>query len=144
MKIIIGLALCAFAAGQLGSLLDQLRDRFQTGTGEGDAVDTLHGWRLEYHYGGDHHVLLFINDHRVSGHRYCYVVPVGKSWENLMQDKVSVERITDELYALLKDPDHSEHQLRPTDLGTDYHHFDAARECRGHDTYDISYTPSFA
>ena len=35
-----------------GDLLDQLRGRLQPGTGEGDTVDTLHGWRVEYHYGG--------------------------------------------------------------------------------------------
>ena len=51
--------------------------------------------------------------------------------------------VQDEIYALLKDPNHVEHQLRPSDLGTIYHHFDAARECRGHDTYSVNYTPSF-
>ena len=52
--------------------------------------------------------------------------------------------LQEEIYALIDDPDHREHPLRPGDLAHDYHDFDAARECRGHDTYSIRYTPSFA
>ena len=36
--------------GGLGDLLDQLRGQLNTGTGEGATVDTLHDWRVEYHF----------------------------------------------------------------------------------------------
>ena len=38
--------------GGLGDLLDQVLGQLNTGPGEGDTVDTLHDWRVEYHFGG--------------------------------------------------------------------------------------------
>ncbi|KAL8577382.1 hypothetical protein ACOMHN_060204 [Nucella lapillus] len=69
---------------------------------------------------------------------------VDSSWESLLQSPENVYRITEEIYALVNDPSHTEQAVRPGDLASDYHHFDAARECSGHATYSVRYTPSFA
>ena len=47
-----------------------------------------------------------------------------------------------DIYSELMDPNHSEYKLHAADLGTIYGHFDAAQECRGHQTFDVPYTPS--
>ncbi|KAK7491312.1 hypothetical protein BaRGS_00017413, partial [Batillaria attramentaria] len=87
------------------------------------------------------HILLFINDLR--DERYCYVVKVGRSWEALLDDPNNVYRITEEIYAIITDPNHRERELHPEDLAFEYSDMDAARECRGHDTYAIRYVPDW-
>merc|ERR1712121_460076 len=136
MKSFLALAFFGLAAAQLGGLqgvLQNIRDQLAQSNNNDDTVDTIHGWRLEDHQTADDHLLLFINDSPDS--RYCYVIKVATSWEPLLQDQENVFRISEEIYALINDPNHRERPLRPGDLAEDYQDFDAARECRGHATY---------
>nr|KAG5691408.1 hypothetical protein BaRGS_016324 [Batillaria attramentaria] len=146
MKYLILASLLAFAYGQISGdwrqILAGLRDRVDEGNSKNDdVIDTYHNWRVEEHTTDTDHMLLFIND--LPDSRYCYVVKVGRSWEHLLTDQNNVYRITEEIYAIITDPNHRERELRPEDLAYDYSDFDAARECRGHDTYSIRYTPDW-
>lgn len=145
MKYLLVLVFAAVATAQLGdfdSILQSIRDRLEHQNTHDDTIDTLHGWRLEDHKTDVDHLLLFINDQ--PDHRYCYVIKVAQSWESLLNTQENVYKITEEIYAIINDPNHRERPVRPGSLANDYHDFEAARECTGHATYSIRYTPSFA
>ncbi|MCI3325529.1 hypothetical protein MQA28_26315 [Escherichia coli] len=104
-------------------------------------LERLHNWRLEDHHGGDVHFLLFIND--MPQQKYCYVIVVSHTWDYLVQDHSSVDRIANEILNMIEDPNHIEAPLHPGELADRFQDWVAARECRGHATYQVFYTPSF-
>jgi len=131
---------CTFAAAQLDGLLDSLGNVIN----EGDVLDTYHNWRLEYHYDGGKHILLFVKDRVTTGHRKCYVIEADARWEEFVKNPDAVETITEEIYAMVMNASLTETHITTNDIATNYGHADAAMECRGHDSYLINYIPSFA
>ncbi|XP_025092765.1 uncharacterized protein LOC112563193 [Pomacea canaliculata] len=149
--VVFATLLCLSAAQQtnLQDLLERIRERLNQGnaattttiTPSGQVIDTIHNWRLEDHQTSNSHILLFISD--TPDTRKCYVIEVSRTWTNLLHTEDNVYRISEEIYALVNDPNHREHLLRTNELIQEYRDFTGAQECQGHLTYEIRYTPSF-
>ncbi|XP_025076382.1 uncharacterized protein LOC112553403 [Pomacea canaliculata] len=142
--------------GRIDELLQQLRELLDrmpgTGTGTGTvngtnvtdsgSIDTYHGWRIEDHHAGTQHLLLFIKDQPVTA-KLCYLIIVSHSWDHLLEEQASINKITEEIYAIIRNPSHSQIEIPPQELADTYQDFEGAQDCRGHQTYQIYYSPSF-
>nr|KAG5706456.1 hypothetical protein BaRGS_032849 [Batillaria attramentaria] len=107
-----------------------------------DVVDTFHEFRYVEHSTNTSHLLIAIHDDRDRDERTCYVVVVDKSWASLLEDRQTEERMIEEIYHLIHDPNTPSRSVSADELTTLYGDNVGSRECRGHATNLITYNPS--
>merc|ERR1712055_387268 len=113
--------------------------------GVDDTIDRLHNFRLEYHHDSAtrEHLLIAISDYGPTG-KTCHFIEISPVWESLLQDRMKVRMISEEIYHKINDPNVNEVTLTADQLAAAYQDNEAATECAGHAIRVLSYSPSQA
>merc|ERR1712002_459569 len=140
MRSLILLSLFALAVAQVPPRwFDQLAEYLNS---LDDTIDQIHGFRIEYHHGANQeHLMIGIKD---MPPKECHFVEVSPLWEHLLQNQTKVQKMTEEVYHLMVDPNYPETELTLDQLKTIYNDPEAAEECAGHKIFVLNYTPSQA
>merc|ERR1712055_206297 len=107
-----------------------------------DTIDSIHGFRMEYHHDGRQHLLIAIMDK--PPRMQCHFIEVSPVWESLLTDRSKVPQISEEIYHLIRDPNTQETTLTDDQILAAYGDSEAATECVGHTIKVLSYSPSNA
>merc|ERR1712002_301751 len=105
-----------------------------------DTIDQIHGFRIEYHHGANQeHLMIGIKD---MPPKECHFVEVSPLWEHLLQNQTKVQKMTEEVYHLMVDPNYPETELTLDQLKAIYNDPEAVDEFSDHALFVMNYRPS--